>query len=770
MTRISLALALTACAVLGCTDDGASGDPAGPAVLRDGEVCVGKCDHVGAAPVATGYRIDLDVANRIWSRDPAVSTPEELFSVRIGLPTGQTVFAATHLFGEPINPIPYHDADGSQVVDASGQVVMQGDREIARFFPPGRIGYAIKHHRPDHRSLDFGALDGASPSALKEDMKLQDTHIGLVVGVRRPLGDDLVDGVITLNNPQGYQSGRFGSPSYPMVFVRPGFPDYLPEDLHGAFEDNIRTMILAFNAVSTFPGDYNGGDPLAARTPDQVREHVRQMFLSVAGEGEARDEARAFFGKPENLIYCAELAHVATTAGVLVPLNLAGVVHGGLVDEAVYARFEQLVDDHNAGHDTPLTQMNSNGLARHVEAALAPATLLPLPEYAGDRQAEESDKLAFRPLTMVEIVEGFLKTHIPRNDERLGGEALAPVQGAVLQAMKPGLFEAMGMDDQTHDSMLRRHEERLASLQEDLADPELDEAQRTALNGEMEELDARMAEVELHLEGVRQRRAAVEGLFGEIVSVVATSHDSYDAFRTNLAPLLEQARQMAGPRDGSGVGLFVPPSALHLVAQRSCDGDDRCGGLLGLNYVGHGFHMSALHLQEPPPPPPAVPVVGFSEVLPRPISDWNLDGTADPRQDELVVVGNEGGGPADLTGWTIHDAVRRRFTFDGVVLQPGESHTVYGGPQGAPPPEPASSVAGSLGLNDNGDTLYLYDAAGTLMDSISWGPVEPDAVVSATDECDQGAVEEEPCGVSGTRSRPCNHHAWAAWGECVEPR
>jgi len=413
--------------------------------------------------------------------------------------------------------------------------------------------------------------------------------------------------------------------------------------------------------------------------------------------------------------------------------------------------------------------MNSNSLARYVEATMAPETLLPLPEYGGSLQAQEDEKLAFRPLTMVEIVEGFLKTHIPRNDPRLGGEALAPVQGAVLQAMKPGLFEAMGMDDQTHDSMLRRHEERLASIQEDLADPALGDDRRTVLQQEMEEVHARMAEVKLHLEGVRQRRAAVEGLFGEIVSVVATSHESYDAFRAALAPLLGQARQMAGPRDGSGVGLFVPPSALHLVAQRSCDGDDRCGGLLGLNYVGHGFHTSALHFQEPPPPPPPVPVVRISDVVPRPDEDWNGDGTFDARHDEMLVIVNQGAGDADLTGWTLHDEVGRRFTFDGVVLVPNGVHEVYGGPADTTPPNGYSSMAGGLGLNDNGDTLWLYDAAGVVVDSISWGPVEPGTIVTPTDECDQGAVEEEACGVAGKRSRTCNHRAWSAWGECVEP-
>ena len=55
MTRFHPALLVAAVALVACTDDSPSDGASG--VMPDGSVCVGKCDHVGAAPVATGYRM-----------------------------------------------------------------------------------------------------------------------------------------------------------------------------------------------------------------------------------------------------------------------------------------------------------------------------------------------------------------------------------------------------------------------------------------------------------------------------------------------------------------------------------------------------------------------------------------------------------------------------------------------------------------------------------------------------------------------------------------
>jgi hypothetical protein len=351
---------------------------------------------------------------------------------------------------------------------------------------------------------------------MKEHFKLQDTHIGIVVGVER----DGKPGAITLNNPQSYEGGAFGDEKYGMIFVRPRFPTTMSATQIKLANDNMRLMAMGFNAVSNFPGDYNGGDPLAARNPMQLREHVIQMVKAIAGDA----EALAWFKLDENLIYCAELAHVSASAGMLWPLNATTMKP--LVGDATWTAFSKAIEDHNAGRPSPFTTLNRNTRVSLVK--------LPTPTSLRSLKAvQQGDALAFRPMTMSDIVEQFLRTHIPR--EQLG-ESVAPLQGAVLDKMKPGLLEAMAIDK---------------------------------------------------LPATDPVRVAVEALFGQIVQVVSTPHASYEDFRRALEPFLAQAKQMTGPRSDTGEGLFVPPSLFHVVAQGR-----HTGGLLGLRVVGHGLHVS----------------------------------------------------------------------------------------------------------------------------------------------------------------------------------
>jgi hypothetical protein len=504
-----VAAVLLAAVAIGCGGSGSKSD-------RPAD-CYGKCDGPPTG-VISPYEADFDALNGIWPGEVKVATIEEAYSVLVDL--GETKFTApTHLFGVPVNVIPYSNEDGQS--DAAGQAFPRGDSEIAKYFPPGAVGFAIKHHRPEFRVLKAQEIQAGA----KEHMKLQDTHIELVVGVWR----ENQHGVITLNNPQGYESGFFGTPKYPMIFVRPKFPDYLSPLKQQALLDNVRTMMVGFNAVSNFPGNYNGGDPLAANTPEKLREHAAMMVRAVAGDA----SARAFFEDPANQIYCAELAFVSLSAGLLVPLNDATMVPA--VGQDVWNAFKAELEKHNAEQPSAFTDLNENKRAALVKLALAPEDLQPMPEYApAESQAAERAKLAFSPMTMADIVEQFLRTHVPR--EQLG-EDLAPVQGALLQQMKPGLLGAMGMDQIPE------------------ADP---------------------------------RRQAVDGLFGQLVQAVSKKYEDYQGFRAALEPLMAQARAMTGPRDATGTGLFVPPSLLHVITQGKHD-----GGLVGLQYLGHGLHISA---------------------------------------------------------------------------------------------------------------------------------------------------------------------------------
>ncbi len=479
--------------------------------------CEGKCDGPGQVWTSP-YKADIDKLNALWPDTYPMKSVEDAFMVRMEL--GDVAFdAPTHLYGGPLNVIPYNNKDN--VEDASGVLWERGDAAIAQAFGPGTIGFMIKHHRPSHRVLNPESLS----ADLKEQAKLQITHLGIVVGVERDGGV----GAITLNNPQSYESGKFGTPDYPMIFVKPTWPEYLDPNQAQAFNDNTLLMMAGFNAVSNFPGDYNGGDPLGAHTVERLKQYTEQMVRAIAGD----EEALEFFKDPATELYCAELGFVGMSAGLHFPLNAETMVP--LVGQEVWDAFLAEVSLHNEGKESAFTSLNSNDQVQHIRFHLPPEDLKAMHSYSPEA-SELADKLAFKPMTMADIVQHFLRTHVPRE---FLGEQIAPVQGKLLEAMKPGLLEAMAMD----------------------ALPEED-----------------------------PRRMALDQFFAALVGVVSTSYGSYDEFQQNLAPLMAQARQMTGPRDMSGTGYFVPPSLYHVVTQGK-----HKGGLIGLSYVGHGLHTSVTY-------------------------------------------------------------------------------------------------------------------------------------------------------------------------------
>jgi hypothetical protein len=498
----------------------------------------------------TDYTIHIDRMNAQYPDAVPIAKLSDPWTalVKIG---DMTIPAPTHLFGDVINIIPYSNQDGG--VDAQGKPFERGDMIIAKYFKPGKVGIGLKMHRPEHRLLD---LNHADASAMKEDFKLQDTHIELVVGVDK--AEHGKPGAITLNNPQDYEQGRFGNPTYSMIFLEPVYPGWAA-DLQAAYNDNVRAMLVGFNAVTSFPGDYNGGDPLGANSPERVREYVKQMVLAIGGDG----AARAWFQEPANLVYCAELAFLAFSAGLIVPLNKATMEP--LVGAAAWTKFTKEITKHNKGVDkwiasgTPnlgsaFVNLNLNKRVGMVRIKLAKNTLKPMASLAPNPEIS-GRLLALQPLTMADIVAQFMRTHIPR---QIVGEQLAPVQAAVLEKLKPGLLEAMAMDQL----------------------PESD-----------------------------PRRQAVEALFAQIVEVVRTQYAGYAEFRAALEPVLEQARRVTGPRPGdeSGKGLFVPPSLFHVAAQGEYH------GLIGFQYLGHGVHVSNVQKKGtsgPPPDPVTPPTVG----------------------------------------------------------------------------------------------------------------------------------------------------------------
>lgn len=130
----------------------------------------------------------------------------------------------------------------------------------------------------------------------------------------------------------------------------------------------------------------------------------------------------------------------------------------------------------------------------------------------------------------------------------------------------------------------------------------------------------------------------------------------------------------------------------------------------------------------------------INEILADPgtaAGDSNCDGTIDTVQDEFIEFVNSGPNAADISGWTVNDGVGLKHTFPaGTTLAAGQAVVVWGG--GTPTmtaAQPAigpwcknltgvrlqTASAGTLGLNNSGDTVTLFNATGTSVATYTYG-------------------------------------------------
>jgi micrococcal nuclease len=85
---------------------------------------------------------------------------------------------------------------------------------------------------------------------------------------------------------------------------------------------------------------------------------------------------------------------------------------------------------------------------------------------------------------------------------------------------------------------------------------------------------------------------------------------------------------------------------------------------------------------------------------------------------EYVVIKNYGPDSVNLKGWKLKDEAGHTFTFPDITLQPGESVYVYSG-KGTNTEKELYWGDGAIWNND-GDTAYLYDSSGRLVDTYSY--------------------------------------------------
>ena len=126
----------------------------------------------------------------------------------------------------------------------------------------------------------------------------------------------------------------------------------------------------------------------------------------------------------------------------------------------------------------------------------------------------------------------------------------------------------------------------------------------------------------------------------------------------------------------------------------------------------------------PSPPPPSPTPTSTVPAPPAPtglveIRDIFVDGAGTSEPDEYVVIENDESFPIQLQNWTLRDEANHIFTFPSFVIQPNQQCRIYTNENH---PETCGFNYGSSTAiwNNGGDTAYLRNSIGTLIDDYSY--------------------------------------------------
>jgi len=159
-----------------------------------------------------------------------------------------------------------------------------------------------------------------------------------------------------------------------------------------------------------------------------------------------------------------------------------------------------------------------------------------------------------------------------------------------------------------------------------------------------------------------------------------------------------------------------------------------------------------------PPIGTGAPKLVIDEILADPgsIVDANGDGAASASDDEMIELVNIGGAPLDLGGATIADGYSVRVMLpEGTVVGPGEALVVFGG--GTPQPIGAGVhvTTGRLYLNNEGDTITVYDRTSAVLARATYGGIGAGArSIVRESELDPAAPFVPHTTVSSLRASP----------------
>jgi Lamin Tail Domain len=188
--------------------------------------------------------------------------------------------------------------------------------------------------------------------------------------------------------------------------------------------------------------------------------------------------------------------------------------------------------------------------------------------------------------------------------------------------------------------------------------------------------------------------------------------------------------------------------AMKCLDDSACPTGMNCQNVSNTTYITSKHCVpSTLTCSQPTSDGPQKPLI-INELLFDPApniedGDTNGDGLRSATQDEFIELVNIGTETIDLSGYTVADSVMVRFVFpQGTTLPPNSAVLVFGGGDTSQISWPSNvnvfACEIGLSLNNSGDTVFISDQSGLIIDSITYSGTE------ATDRSLTRATEKDP--------------------------
>jgi endonuclease YncB( thermonuclease family) len=150
-------------------------------------------------------------------------------------------------------------------------------------------------------------------------------------------------------------------------------------------------------------------------------------------------------------------------------------------------------------------------------------------------------------------------------------------------------------------------------------------------------------------------------------------------------------------RQGYATAFTVPPNVRHADAFVQAEREAREAGRGLWAPAGVPIRITALNYDAP----------GADHLAPN--GEW-------------VELTNQGDTPVDLSGYTLRDERSHLYTFGPVVLAPNATLRLHSGRGADTAARLYWGLANDAVWNNDGDTAYLRDAAGTFVDAYTYSP------------------------------------------------